>query len=75
MMNATKTKKSDIQCPHEGNEDTYIIPSYRYSFWGWTLLLLGISAQPTEVCLQCYQCKLKTKTISDPVELKKYVGK
>lgn len=46
-----------------------------YSAFGWILFYIGMSAKPVKAEFVCKTCGDILELVTDPVELKKYVGK
>ncbi|MBK6512692.1 MAG: hypothetical protein IPG04_00900 [Polyangiaceae bacterium] len=46
-----------------------VSPSAEYTFGGWCLILIGISATPTAVNYVCRRCGQKLERITDPKEI------
>ncbi len=53
------------KCGH-GIDHTLVSPSGEYTFWGWCLILLGISAKPTAIRFQCRRCDQIVWRTTDP---------
>ncbi|WP_372369744.1 hypothetical protein [Candidatus Uabimicrobium sp. HlEnr_7] len=68
-------KKQD--CDWKGNkkECPYILDDYKYSFWGWVLLSIGISAKPTRLIRSCSKCHEKIEDIKDNEKLMAHIGR
>jgi hypothetical protein len=53
------------KCGHEVGH-TMVSPSGEYTFGGWCLILLGISAKPTAIRFVCRQCDQVVWRSTDP---------
>jgi hypothetical protein len=47
-----------------------VSPSAEYTFGGWCLILVGISATPTMVKFVCRTCDQVVETVRDVAEIK-----
>ena len=43
-----------------------VSPSADYTFWGWTLNLIGITATPIRIRFRCRRCDQQVEVTSDP---------
>ncbi|BBM82674.1 hypothetical protein [Candidatus Uabimicrobium amorphum] len=64
-------------CDWEGEkrECPYILDDYKYSFWGWTLLSIGISAKPVRLIRTCSKCHEEIEDITDHKQLMEHIGR
>ena len=49
-----------------------VFPKSQYTFFGWILVLMGISHPPVRVTFSCENCGQSVKTITDPNLLRKH---
>ncbi|NUP09676.1 MAG: hypothetical protein HOW73_26830 [Polyangiaceae bacterium] len=59
------------RCPcgyDKGN--VMVSPNAEYGFWGWVLVLIGISAEPKAIKYTCRRCGTTIERTTDPVVLK-----
>ena len=55
-------------CGHD-RTNVMVSPSAEYTFGGWCLILIGISATPIAVSYVCRRCGQKLERITDPKEI------
>lgn len=68
-------KQQDCRCGIDKEENLYILDDYKYSFWGWVLLSIGISAIPTRLIRKCSKCNEQIEDIQDPQKLREHIGR
>jgi hypothetical protein len=53
------------RCGHDRNHPL-VSPSAQYTFTGWFLTMVGISARPTSIKFICRRCDQVVDTTTDP---------
>ncbi|NUO47829.1 MAG: hypothetical protein HOV80_03125 [Polyangiaceae bacterium] len=53
------------RCGHDKHHPV-VSPAAQYTFLGWFLTLMGISARPTSIRFICRRCEEVVETTSDP---------
>lgn len=62
---ASKKGVKKCKCGHD-LDSPMVSPSGEYTFGGWFLILLGISAKPTAIRFQCRKCDQLLLRTTDP---------
>ena len=72
MTNETPSKApiapKTCPCGH-GRSHHLVSPEPSYTFGGWTLILIGISATPTQVRFICRRCSKVVEVVTDRAEI------
>jgi hypothetical protein len=62
------------QCSCGHNKHHHLVEAVcRYNWWGWTRLIMGVTAWPIEVAFKCLQCGEIIDTTKDPDVLREQV--
>ena len=49
----------------------FVSPEPSYTFGGWTMILIGITATPTEVRFVCRRCTKVVEVVTDRAEIER----
>ena len=67
LMSAEKPKPT-CPCGHDRTHHM-VSPNANYTFTGWCLNVIGITATPTEIRFVCRRCDTTIERITDPKEM------
>lgn len=65
---ADKKEPPCCPCGHDRNH-TMVSPNAEYTFWGWCLIMIGISARPIAINFTCRRCETRLERTTDPKEI------
>lgn len=69
-VNASLPKGRACRCGHDRTSHM-VSPSGEYTFLGWCLILVGISANPTAIRWSCRRCQEQVYRTTDPEIIKR----
>lgn len=61
---ADKKELPRCPCGHDRNH-TMVSPNAEYTFGGWCLIMVGISARPVAINFTCRRCETRLERITD----------